>query len=80
MYYIYFIESLSVQRQRYVGITTDLEQRLRAHNQGKSFHTRKFSTWKLNTYVAFTDRAKAEAFERYVKSGSGHAFAKRRLW
>jgi putative endonuclease len=26
------------------------------------------------------DRAKAEAFERYLKSGSGHAFARKRLW
>ncbi|PYI46327.1 MAG: excinuclease ABC subunit C [Verrucomicrobia bacterium] len=56
------------------------EQRLREHNQGKSSHTTKFSPWKLITYLAFTDRAKAEAFERYLKSGSGHAFARKRLW
>jgi len=30
--------------------------------------------------VAFLDERKAEAFERYLKSGSGHAFAKKRLW
>jgi hypothetical protein len=30
--------------------------------------------------VWFADRAKAEAFEPYLKSGSGHAFAKRHLW
>ena len=60
VYYLYLIESLSVQGERYVGMTTDLEQRLRAHNQGKSFHTRKFGPWKLITYVAFTDRAKGK--------------------
>jgi putative endonuclease len=80
VYYVYLIENLSVQGERYVGMTTGLEQRLRAHNQGKSFHTRRFSPWKLITYVAFTDRAKAEAFECYLKSGSGHAFARKRLW
>jgi len=80
MYYVYLIESLSVQGERYVGMTTDLKQRLREHNQGKSSHTTKFSPWKLITYLAFTDRAKAEAFERYLKSGSGHAFARKRLW
>jgi hypothetical protein len=32
------------------------------------------------TYVAFSDEQKAEAFERYLKSGSGHAFATKRLW
>ena len=80
MYYVHLIESLSVQGERYVGMTTDLKQRLREHNQGKSSHTKKFGPWKLITYIAFTDRAKAEAFERYLKSGSGHAFARKRLW
>ena len=80
VYYMYLIESLSAQGKRYVGMTTDLKQRLGEHNQGKSSHTTKFSPWKLITYVAFTDCAKAEAFERYLKSGSGHAFARKRLW
>jgi predicted GIY-YIG superfamily endonuclease len=76
VYYVYLIE----QGERYVGMTIDLKQRLREHNQGKSSHTTKFSPWKLITYLAFTDRAKAEAFERYLKSGSGHAFARKHLW
>ena len=80
MYYVYLIKSLSVTRERYVGITTNLEQRLREHNAGKSVHTSKFKPWKLTTYVGFTERAKAEAFERHLKSGSGHAFARKRLW
>jgi putative endonuclease len=80
VYYVYLIESLSAHGERYVGMTTDLKQRLREHNQGKSSHTTKFSPWKLTTYIGFTDRGKAEAFERYLKSGSGHAFARKRLW
>ena len=80
VYYVYLIESVSAQGERYLGMTTDLKERLREHNAGKSFHTSKFKPWKLTTYIAFTDRAKAEAFERYLKSGSGHAFARKRLW
>ena len=80
LYYIYLIESLSAGRQRYVGMTDDLRQRLREHNAGGSPYTARFRPWKLTTYVAFTDPAKAEAFERYLKSGSGHAFARKRLW
>jgi putative endonuclease len=80
VFYVYFIESLSTQGKRYVGVTADLKQRLNEHNTGKSSHTSKFKPWRLITYVAFTDRAKAEAFERYLKSGSGHAFANKRLW
>ncbi|PYI58894.1 MAG: excinuclease ABC subunit C [Verrucomicrobia bacterium] len=62
MSYLHLIESLSVQGERYVGMTTDLKQRLREHNQGKSSHTTKFSPWKIITYVAFSDRAKGRSF------------------
>jgi predicted GIY-YIG superfamily endonuclease len=75
VYYVYLIESLGAQGERYVGMTTDLKQRLGEHNAGKSSHTSKFRPWKLCTHIACTHRAKAEAFERYLKSGSGHAFA-----
>ena len=57
-----------------------LKQRLADHNAGKSPHTSKYTPWRLVTYVAFSDIEKARAFERYLKSGSGHAFAKKRLW
>ena len=80
MYYVYLIESFSAQGERYVGITADLKQRLQEHNAGKSSHTSKFRPWELTAYIAFTDRAKADAFERYLKSGSGHAFASKHLW
>jgi hypothetical protein len=33
----------------------------------------------LKTYVAFSDDAQAFAFEKYLKSASGRAFAKKRL-
>ena len=79
LYYVYLIESLSAGRQRYVGMTDDLKQRLLEHNAGKSPHTSKFRP-AADDYIAFTDRAKAEAFEHYLKSGSGHAFASKRLW
>jgi len=80
MHYVYLLESVSALGQRYVGVTSDLKLRLADHNAGKSSHTSKYAPWKLVTYVAFSDRQKAEAFEHYLKSGSGHAFAKKRLW
>ena len=80
MRYVYLLQSESSLDQRYVGITSDLKQRLAEHNAGKSPHTSKYVPWKLVTYVAFLDEQKAEFFERYLKSGSGHAFAKKRLW
>jgi predicted GIY-YIG superfamily endonuclease len=80
MRYVYLLQSESSENQRYVGVTTDLKKRLADHNAGKSTHTSKYIPWRLVTYLAFSDDKKAETFERYLKSGSGHAFANRRLW
>ncbi len=80
MRYVYVLQSEAFVGQRYVGITSDLRKRLAEHNAGKSPHTSKYAPWRLMTYVAFSDEQKAEIFERYLKSGSGHAFASKRLW
>jgi putative endonuclease len=61
------------------GATSDLKQRLPDHNAGKSTHTAKFKPWKLVWYCAFPDKYKALEFEKYLKSHSGRAFAKKRL-
>jgi putative endonuclease len=78
--YVYLIRSQSVPNQRYVGVTSNLRERLRAHNAGASLHTSKYVPWELVTYVGFQDHERAIQFERYLKSGSGHAFANRHLW
>ena len=80
MHYVYLLQSESAVDQRYIGVTSDLRQRLVEHNAGKSAHKSKFVPWTLVTYIAFSDERKAAAFERYLKSGSGHAFARKRLW
>ena len=80
MHYVYLLQSEIAGCQRYVGVTSNLDQRLLEHNAGKSPHTSKYVSWELITYIAFSDKTKAQTFERYLKSGSGHAFAKKRLW
>jgi len=80
LYYVYLLQSESTPAQRYTGFTKDLKVRLIAHNAGQSVHTAKYKPWKLVTYLAFSDKQRALDFERYLKSGSGHAFANKRLW
>jgi putative endonuclease len=80
MFYTYVIESLSHPDQRYIGHTVDLKQRLTDHNAGKRPHTSKFMPWKIKLYVAFETIGQAQHFEKYLRSGSGHVFAKRHLW
>lgn len=80
MKYVYLLQSVDFADERYVGMMDDLKARLAAHNAGQSPHASKFKPWRLVTYLAFTDHAKAVAFERYLKAGSDHAFARKRLW
>jgi len=77
MYYTYILESKSNKGTRYIGHTEDLRKRLVYHNAGKCRHTSKYLPWKLKLYVAFEDIKYAQHFKRYLKSGSGHSFAKR---
>ena len=80
MHYVYLLESRQCSEQRYVGVTSDLRRRLAEHNAGQSPHTAEYLPWRLMTYLAFSSLGSAGKFERYLKSGSGHAFAKKRLW
>jgi len=80
LHYVYLLVSQRDASRRYIGLTSDLRTRLAEHNAGKSSHTAKYAPWQVATYVAFSDRAQALDFETYLKSGSGHAFARKRLW
>ncbi|WP_395716422.1 GIY-YIG nuclease family protein [Prosthecobacter sp.] len=79
MFYVYLLRSQFAPKEIYTGFTEDLRQRLAEHNAGKSAHTKKFVPWILETYLAFSDREQALAFERYLKTASGIAFARKRL-
>jgi putative endonuclease len=78
MKYVYILESLDGEHF-YVGITSDLKARLSKHNARGVPHTSKHAPWRLKTYIAFSDNDQAHAFEAYLKSASGRAFAKKRL-
>jgi predicted GIY-YIG superfamily endonuclease len=77
--YVYILESLAEADRFYVGMTSDLKARIKKHNAREVSHTSKFAPWRIKTYVAFSDDQQALQFERYLKSGSGRAFAKKRF-
>ena len=78
MFYAYILRSVNNPSERYIGSTTDLKRRLADHNSGNGrFHSKKFAPWVLDCYFAFQTLEKAHAFEMYLKSGSGHEFARR---
>src|SRR5436309_2659361 len=77
--YVYILQSDLRAERFYVGLTDDLNDRLRRHNAGEMPHTAKYIPWHIKTAVAFRDRMRAVDFERYLKTASGRAFAKKRL-
>jgi putative endonuclease len=78
MKFVYILESLDGEHV-YAGVTDDVPARLTKPNAGEVPHTSKYRPWQLKTYIAFSDEKQAFAFEKYLKSGSGRAFAKKRL-
>jgi putative endonuclease len=74
-HYVYILVSETESFHHYTGLTQDLKSRLQAHNAGKVPHTAKHRPWRIETVVAFRSREKAAAFEDYLKSHSGRAFA-----
>lgn len=76
-YYVYILQSESNPERFYTGFTDDLESRLITHNKGKCVHTSKFTPWRIKTTIAFTNRERALAFEKYLKSSSGRGFSRK---
>jgi predicted GIY-YIG superfamily endonuclease len=80
MHSIYLLRSTTHHGKTYIGLTDDLPKRLFGHNQGNTPFTAKYRPWKLVMEIRFSDPARAEAFETYLKSGSGRAFAAKHFW
>jgi putative endonuclease len=76
--FVYVLKSVGFERsQFYVGVTSNVAARLVDHNAGRCSHTATCRPWQIHVIVSFSDQQRAIAFERYLKSGSGRAFAKR---
>lgn len=76
---VYILRSLPFPANRYIGTTSDVARRLLEHNHGESPHTARFRPWSLLVSIHFDDDRRAQEFERYLKTGSGQAFAKKHL-
>jgi putative endonuclease len=79
MKYVYILQSLADLSRYYVGVTGNLRSRLQRHNSGQVSHTSKYMPCRVKTYLGFGDEVQAIAFEKYLKTASGRAFARKRL-
>ena len=76
-FYVYILVCEANSSIHYTGITRDLKERIAMHNRGKCRNTSAHRPWRIETAIAFSSEAKARAFEKYLKSGSGREFARR---
>lgn len=79
MYYTYILKNY-VSDRYYIGYTPDLKNRLRKHKSGKVISTKSNLNYELEWYCAFKTRLQALMFEKYLKTGSGIAFMKKRFF
>lgn len=78
MYKVYILESLK-DGSLYTGITDDLFERLKSHNSGLNKYSKTKRPFKIVWYCVFKNKSKALLFEKYLKQGSGFAFARKHL-
>ncbi|KAB5490066.1 MULTISPECIES: GIY-YIG nuclease family protein [Flagellimonas] len=75
MFYTYALSSLE-RNYIYVGITSDIERRVKEHNSGKNKTTRPYRPFELIFEKEFQTRTEARAEEKKLKSGFGKEFLK----
>ncbi len=78
MFYIYCLESAKYD-EFYFGYTNDLKRRLKEHNQGLNFSTKRYVPWKLIYYEACLNENDAKRREKYLKSSTGRRMFRKRI-
>lgn len=78
MFYVYVIESEPTDKW-YIGYSSDLKTRVKAHNTSGNQSTRPFAPWKIIYYEAYTSKEDAIGREKFLKSGSGWRYLKKQM-
>ena len=78
MWYVYILKCSD--KRTYIGCTNNLKDRLYRHNNGFILATKKRLPVELTAFFAIKDKEKAYSFEKYLKTGVGRVFLKKRLF
>lgn len=76
MYKVYAIRS-KIKNYIYVGLTTNLEKRLKQHNKGYTKSTKPFRPFEIIYFEEVETRILARKREKYFKSGIGKEFLRK---
>jgi len=75
MYYVYILQS-DVDRNLYIGSTSNLSKRLEYHNCGKVKSTKSRKPLKLIYHESLITKTMALKREHFLKSGNGRKWIK----
>jgi len=75
-HFLYIIYSEKVDRY-YVGITKDIETRIKRHNQGWTRSTKDRGIWELKYVEEFTDKSEAIRREKEIKRKKSRRYIER---
>ena len=78
MFYVYIIESL-ISNKKYIGTTSDIDQRIRHHNSGANISTKKRGPWRLIYQETYENKKLAWLREKQIKSYKGGSAFKKLL-
>ncbi len=78
MFYVYILKSEKNQ-ELYIGYTSDLKRRIKEHNQGLNFSTKRYIPWAIIYYEACIEESDARRREQYLKTTQGNRLIKRRI-
>jgi putative endonuclease len=78
MFYNYVLQSLQ-NNNLYVGHTSDLQKRLKEHNNGLNLSTKPYRPWQIIYYEACLTETDAIRREKYLKTAQGKRLLKLRL-
>lgn len=77
-YYVYILQS-KMTGELYKGYTVDLVKRLKEHNHGLNFSTKRQRPWNVIHYEAYLNEKDAKRREKYLKTSQGMRLIKRGL-
>ena len=78
MFYTYILQSQK-NKELYIGYSSDLKKRLKEHNQGLNFSTKRYIPWGIIYYEACVEESDAKRREKYLKTTQGGRLIKRRI-
>jgi putative endonuclease len=75
MYYTYAISSIN-RNYIYVGISDNVDRRVKVHNKGYNKTTKSYCPFNVILVEEYDTRMEARNREKYLKSGCGKEFLK----